>query len=634
MDLAAHQVKTQIIDPQRRESLGAAERTIGTLLAYTDHLVHNRPGALFPDDRFACGTRWEAIKITPEGEPAREVVYVVKKGHEPQKLGFLNRVRAIIENEQGGAIAAFREAGMYPEVGVHLYRQVSDIWQLDNEFAARWASYAYKQENRDIKVVLAAFMLVQSRKGERIEEGDGTHWDDEDYRAVGEAMMLIRTQDGKDLNPKLLLRIRELLELPSVVAINRRLGFGASSRRAFLGRWPKTVEAWLQHRERNRPLLDGLVRAGYRTTVMHLARAVGYKPETDYFFEALRWKQKQARDGRRTIRIGAEVAAAEFWAGLDERAICEKIVASRPNWKKIVRLVPREVGLTRAIVAATIESGCLSDADLVILTPTLEELGLLEVVGIKNRWSEALARAENLRAANVAKRVKREDTKKEMEESAEKIVQKAVEEVSRDLDISVFVDMSGSMKMSGPAAKELLNRFLHAFPLERLHICCFNSMGREVTLKAATAKAVEHAFAGFSPSGGTDHAAAVLALAKYRPGPEQDALHIFVGDGGEAHGFAHVYNALAYKPVAFGFLELPGQNYGAIDQTASELGIPVLRLDPAAFDDVYAVPRILRTMIASAPVNLVDQMQRSTPRRTLVDTILSTPLLVKPTWAR
>src|SRR5262249_1209285 len=157
------------------------------------------------------------------------------------------------------------------------------------------------------------------------------------------------------------------------------------------------------------------------------------------FFETLRWKQVQADDGRREIAIGKAVSAAETWAGLSERTICERIVRDKPNMKRIVALVPKELGLTRAIVAAAIEAGSLSHKDLVIATPTLEELGLLEVKPVRERWEKAVKAAEDMRAANIASRVKSKVTRELLEEGADIAVQKAVSDVIRNIVVYFMV---------------------------------------------------------------------------------------------------------------------------------------------------------------------------------------------------
>jgi hypothetical protein len=315
---------------------------------------------------------------------------------------------------------------------------------MDNEFAARWASYAWRQEHRDLKVVLAAFLLVQSRKGEPVMDGGEYLFDDEDYRNVGEAMVLLQSK-GKDLNPKLLLRIHEVLTLPEIAKINHELGFGKSAKHPFLGRWPKTIEKWLRYREENPKMLQGLVKAGFRTTVMKLARLVGYKPTSDKFFEILRWKQKQSGDGRRQMAIGKAVKAAESWEGKSEQEICEIIEKTKPNWKLVVGLLPKKIGVTRAIMAAAIEAGGLSDKDLIILTPTLEDLGLLKVQEIRDRHASALARAKDQRAANIARNVRSKDLKEKLEEASDKVAQKAAEEQLDNIRVYFIVDVSASM---------------------------------------------------------------------------------------------------------------------------------------------------------------------------------------------
>src|SRR5690606_4585553 len=164
------------------------------------------------------------------------------------------------------------------------------------------------------------------RKGDPIRDGDQVVFHDDDYRDVGEAMMLLRRHDGRDLNPKLLLRVHALLVLPEVARINRELAFGRSARKPFLGRWPKAVEKWLRYREDNLPMLQGLVKAGFKRAVKKLAQRVGYKPSSAKFFEVLGWSQTQAKDGRRSIAVGQRFVEENTWASLNEVEICERIV--------------------------------------------------------------------------------------------------------------------------------------------------------------------------------------------------------------------------------------------------------------------------------------------------------------------
>jgi hypothetical protein len=626
-----------------RENLGPAETIIQSLLAYSDHMVHNRPGVVVPDRRTTVGVRWDPV--THKEENGVKTVYrLTKAGRKTQRvaIGTMNGDGKVTHN--GTEVGTYRASGIYPEVALWFYKQVAEVWKLDNEFAARWASYAFKQEHRDLKVVLAAFLLVQSRKGDPVKEGGEILFHDEDYRDVGEAMMLLQ-EKGKDLNPKLLLRIWEVLTLPEIAEINRELGFGNSARRPFLGRWPRAVEKWLRYREENPKMLEGLVKAGFRTTVMALARRIGYKPTSDKFFEVLRWKQKQSEDGRRDMAIGKAVKAAESWEGLSEKDICERIVRDKPNWKKVVGLLPKDVGVTRAIMAAAIESKSLSDKDLVILTPTLEELGLLKVKDIRERWEAAMKAAEDMRAANIARNVRSKEVKEKLEEAADQAVQKAVEEVAKDLRVYFMVDASGSMQGALEAAKPLVAKFLQSFPTEKVHIAAFNTHGREIRVKHPSTKGVEMAFEGLNAGGGTDYGSGVRALQAHKPKEDEDVLFIFVGDE-EAREFSQAVRASGLNPLAFGFLKtVPfggaagwryrtygAENNTAVRDTAANLNIPCFLIDDRTFEDPYAITRTVRALVAATPVGEV-QRQRARPRVTLVDQILQTELLKKPAWA-
>jgi VWA domain-containing protein len=616
-----------------RENLGPAERIIQSVLAYTDHLYHGRPGVVTADARHNIGVRWEPV--THKVEDGQKVVYKLTKVGKKTTKAKLGTMRDDGKVMNGGPnpIAEYRDAGLFPEVAAWFYRQIADVWKLDNEFAARWASYAFGQEHRDLKVVLAAFMLVQTRKGDPVRDGGKVVFHDEDYRDVGEAMMLIRRKDDKDLNPKLLLRIREVLALPQVAAINRELGFGVSTRHPFFGRWPDVVEKWLRHREENPKLLDGLVKAGFRTTVIELARRIGYKPNAAHFFTTLRWKQEQADGGHRQLLIGEAVAKAETWEGLTEAQVCEKITADKPDWKRIVGLLPSTVGVTRAVVAAAIESKALSDRDLIIATPTLEELGLLDVPDVRARWEKAMRAADDTRAANIARNVQNKEVKEKLVEAADTAVKKAVEAVTKNLRVYVMVDISGSMQHSIEAAKRHIAKFLQGFPTERTHVAVFNTTGRIVTIKHASAAGVENAFKGINADGGTDYAAPVRTLAQFKPKDDEDSLFIFVGDEADSarKTFEDTVRQSGLRPTAFGLLRVAGEPGNSVTQTAAKLGIPCFLIDEKTFDDAYAIPRTIRALIAATPVGAA--AQAAAPRMTLVDQILKTDLLKKPAWA-
>jgi hypothetical protein len=267
----------------------------------------------------------------------------------------------------------------------------------------------------------------------------------------------------------------------------------------------------------------------------------------------------------------------------------------------------------------------LSDLDLVILAPTLEDLGLLDVPGIRARWEAAAQGVSDQRAANIAERMKRKENVAVLEEAADAALQKAVVEVVKGLRIYVIVDISGSMAAAIENAKTYLAKFVQAFPLSQLHVSVFNTTGREVTIKHASAAGVAHAFSPYTAGGGTDYGAGVAVLAHHRPAADEDALFVFIGDQ-QASRFGEAVRKSGLNPAAFAMLQV-GQNGQCVEHTATELGIPLFPLDEAIFADPYAVPRTLQRLIASTPVVAAAR------RTALIDEILATDLLKKPVWA-
>jgi hypothetical protein len=347
----------------RDEDRGAAERLLDLVLGSSAHLWHNRPGV-------EVGGRWQPATRTGRARGGRPVA-----------------------------------PGLFVPAAVRLYRGLLDIYRLDAELMAHFASYALVGTDwRDLKVCCAALMLVQPKAGQPVRDDDGAvAFSDDDYRAIGEAMLL-HYQKGSErmMTPRGVLRVAELLEVAEIAALNRQAGFAdPAGRRPPLGRWPAAARQWLAVRERNLPMLEGLVAAGFKQTIKKLARKSGYRPDSERFFELLGWPQTQAGGGHRQVGLdGLTVRRRERFDGLDEAAICERITAERLGFKEAVGRLPADVGLTPAIMAALLPS--LSDRDLRILTPTLESLGLLADAEVRGRWERAMASATDQRALNVA----------------------------------------------------------------------------------------------------------------------------------------------------------------------------------------------------------------------------------------
>ena len=444
--------------------MGPAEKLLDLILNASAHLWHNRPG----------------LDVNGSWFPAKGA----------KKL-------------PAGAKPIAVKPGLHVPAAERLYARLLDIYKLNTDLMAHFASYALTETDwRDLKVACAALMLVQARSGQPVKEDDGTvGFYDDDLRALGEAMMLhYAKKSTRMMTPKSILRIAELLEVPAIATQNRRAGFGdPASKRAPMGRWKRAATKWLRVRETNLPMLHGLAKAGYKETIKKIARKCGYKPESQAFFEVLGWKQKQAKGGHRTLGLsGLKLDKSPRFDGLSEAEICEAIETQRLSYKEAVGRLPKGMGLTPAILAVLVPS--LSDRDLRILTPTLEELGLMAEPDIRARWEKALASSDDQRSLHIAKNVKNAALREKLEGAADAAAKRAVVAATKEADVRVMVliDKSGSMANAIEKSKEALSRILAGFPAEHVHIATFDTVGTVLKPKAPTRAAVQHMLKGIS----------------------------------------------------------------------------------------------------------------------------------------
>ncbi len=556
--------------PLPESQLGPAERLLDLVLNASSHLWHNRPG-------LDVNGVWHAARASKQrGTPVKPGLFV------PAARG--------------------------------LYARLLEIYKLNADLMAHFASYALlESEWRDLKVASAALMLVQGKSGQPIKEDDvkggPVAFYDDDYRAIGEAMLLFYAKKStRMLTPKGVLRVAELLEAPEIAAMNRAAGFGdAAGGKAPLGRWKRAATKWLAAREKNRVMLEGLVRAGYKETIKKIARKAGYKPETQAFFEILGWKQKQAEGGHREVGLkDLKLEKRERFDGVSEAEICERIEHDRLSYKDVVGRLPKDVGLTPAIMVALLPS--LSDRDLRMLTPTLEELGLMTEPSIREKWEKAVLSSTDQRSLSTAKNVKSKVLKEKLEEAADNAAKNAVRAATKDADVRIMflVDKSGSMSGAIEQSKEALSRILAGFPGEKLHIATFDTIGTVLRPKAPSRAAVQHMLQGITAGGGTMHGAAVRVLheAGVSFPKESKLVVIVVGDeaGESGEQLAHAFRAFGFDVAALALM-LPSQagRGFTVRHCATALGVPFSEVTLDQFDDPYQVTRVL-TALLEAPL--------------------------------
>lgn len=167
---------------------GPAEKLLDVVLSSSAHLWHNRPG----------------LDVVGTWHP--------KRGAKKELL----------------ARATIVKPGLFVPAAERLYSRLLEIYQLNAELFARFASYALTStEWRDLEVACAALMRVQPHAGQRIKDDDGSvAFHDDDFRGVGEAMVLFyEKKSTKMLTPKAVLRVAELLETKAIADLNRMAGF-------------------------------------------------------------------------------------------------------------------------------------------------------------------------------------------------------------------------------------------------------------------------------------------------------------------------------------------------------------------------------------------------------------------------
>src|SRR5439155_11324926 len=151
--------------PLPEQQLGPAEKLLDLVLSSSAHLWHIRPG-------------WD-VKGTWHAP--------VKKGAAAPK----------------GGVAV--KPGLHAPAAAQLYTRLLEIYELNAELFAHFASYALTQTDwRDLKVACAALMLVQKKSGQPVREEDGSvAFHDDDYRAIGEAMLLhYQKKSARMMTPK------------------------------------------------------------------------------------------------------------------------------------------------------------------------------------------------------------------------------------------------------------------------------------------------------------------------------------------------------------------------------------------------------------------------------------------------
>jgi len=578
------------MDRERLETLSPLENAVDTILNSPEHIWHGADGIV------------RGGKYVRPSKPERKAYIAKKKAGEPTP-GWVG-------------------PGMFAPAAERMYKKILEVFQQDNELGARMGTWALlKSDHKDLKVLLAALLLVQDRFGEPVTDEEETFFDD-DFRDVGAAMFGYYMKGGdwrsKVFSPKMILRIHEILTHPAIAAMNKEAGFGdPDSKRPFLGRWTKSVHRWLLFRERNPKMLEGLVKGGMKNMIIHLAELARYKPESENFFRILGKRQKQHTDGHRTIGLNLEVKTFTF-DGMSEPDIAEAIVDRKMGYKQVVGMLPADIGLTPLIMRACVPQ--MSDKDLIIATPTLEDLGLLKVASVKRRLAKALKNADDERARNIALNIRNREVKAQLEAAAEGALAKQVEKSLEDMDVQIgfHMDISSSMDSVTDVASNILKRILPAFSKRKddVFLSVFNTNARRVVPKAFTAAGVQTALKGLRASGGTRYSSTVQEMIRYGfvPKPGKNMILFYIGDEADENGrsvggkqLTRTFRDNKFIPSAIVLIPVVSDNAywkrgDAVRSTSQALDIPLTEGSPDMIPDrdPYQLARFLRTVLAAS----------------------------------
>jgi hypothetical protein len=180
--------------------------------------------------------------------------------------------------------------------------------------------------------------------------------------------------------------------------------------------------------------------------------------------------------------------------------------------------------------------------------------------------------------------------------------------------------MQGAIETS----KDILGKMLAGFPLDKLHVAAFDTMGQVLKPKAASSTAVKHMLAPLKADGGTIHGAAVqsLSLSGVRVPADAKLIVIVVGDeaGESGSSFANVFRTLGYQVAAMAMIHAGPRGGSTVRDAARDLAIPFSEVKADQFDDPYHVTRVLRALL-EAPISA------AVPTPGLVEKVMTTKLL-------
>lgn len=459
----------------------------------------------------------------------------------------------------------------------------------DPFFLAHLTSYAMKNSKaKDLRVFLAYVAGLSSADGQPF--SPGSKYVKPNLRYVGAAALQM-------LEPKLADRV-------ALLGTRKFKVEGILSEATHL---PTTMrealKKYLKYREANPEMLEGIRKAGLKTTMQRMARKMHYD-FSDEAREILDWPRKGQKFDKR----------APLFENLTDLQVAEKVRSERiPYIGVLAELAKVDKKVSPVVAVAMLEQATGNQA--VIMRSTFEDAGILNDPEVKTLYEEKIKEAQTAldRVDHITKEAS--ESVKQALKSAKSEARK--EELGNIGKVFVHLDFSGSMERVREYAGErgAIIAEMVQNPTENFAWGWFSGHGIRLPLpQAFEADAFKAVLFGQGDWGGTDCFALYEEARRF--GADVDVLITDQGHGAGSMADRirrfHEQNPSIPKPKACVIVHYNngwggGMEDGEVKRGYEANDIPVAVMKPEALTETAVVTQAVKTAMMG-PVAMVDEI--------------------------
>lgn len=458
------------------------------------------------------------------------------------------------------------------------------LTEKDPYFLAHLTSYAMKNSKaKDLRVFLAYVSGLSTADGQPF--SPGSKYNKPNLRYVSWAALHM-------LEPKLVDRVALLANRKFEVDgyLNEATHFPTSMR--------ESLKKYLQYREAHPEILEGIRKAGLKTTMQRLARKLHYD-YNDEAREILDWPRRGQKFEKR----------APMFENMSDLEIAEKIrTEEMPYIGALSELAKIDKKVSPVIAVAMLEQATGNQA--VIMRSTFEDAGILNDTEVMKLYEEKIKEAKTAldRVENISKEAS-ESVKKVMKSARSESRKEEMGDIGK---VFVHLDFSGSMQHvreyaidRGAILAEMVKN-----PEENFGWGWFSSRGVRLDLPQEFEKdAFEAVLFGQGDWGGTDCYALYEEARRF--GADVDVMVTDQGHWGpmeERMRRFHENNPDLPKPKACVIIHFGrGGENGVVKQAYENMGIPVAVMTPESLTETAVVTEAVKTAMLG-PVAVIDEI--------------------------